>query len=183
MADFVSIQWLINKTYALSPCVCARAYGGGAHSMLLRVRVKHHQSVILRKLLRLNCRHRRSTFRFPDKAVCLTSRFHLLHHLHIISIHFAACDCLLSHHVSPTPCCGAFSLCESICLAVDLFSLSFSLAFRPITLIPFHHTHWLSGTKCDETPGNNPLLPRPHGDIFFFKRKKAMNIFQIGAIA
>lgn len=103
---------------------------------------KRHQSVILRKLLCLYSRHGRSTFHLPDEAACLNSRFHLLHHLHIISIHFSACDCLLSRHISPTPWLLCLrSLCESICLAADMFLSCFFSPSFPIALIPFtQHT-------------------------------------------
>lgn len=103
----------------------------------------------------------------PDEAACITSRFYLLHHLHIISIHFSACDCLLPRHVSPTLWLLCLrSLCESICLAADVFSLSFPLSSLPNHINSLYTAHiGCLVQKRDETLGNNPLLPRTHGNI------------------
>lgn len=169
----------------ISVCICVFM---GTHFLCVCVCVcvKRHQSVILRKLLCLYSRHRRSTFHLPDEAACLTSRFYLLHHLHIISIHFSACDCLLSRHVSPTPWLLCLrSLCKSICLAADVFSLSFSLSFLPKRINSLYTAHiGRLVQKRDETLGNNPLLPRTQGDIREkLIKRNTVNIFHIWAIA
>lgn len=162
-----SVQWLIKATCALSLCAYVCVYGDALFALVWVCVLKRHQSVILGKLLCLYSRHRRSTFHLPDEAACLTSRFYLLHHLHIISIHFSACDCLLSRHVSPTPWLLCLrSLCKSICLAADVFSLLFSLSFLPNRINSLYTAHiGRLVQKRDETLGNNPLLPRTLGDI------------------
>lgn len=105
VADFISIH--ISMTLSVCVCVCVGICSCGRACMY----VKRQQSVILRKILCLNSRHGHSTFYFLTRPFFFTSKFHHLHHLHIISIYFPACHCLLSHFVSPAPCCYIFSLC------------------------------------------------------------------------
>lgn len=45
-----------------------------------RLCVKHQQSVILRKLTLSKLQTQTQHFSLPDKTLCLTSRFHGLHH-------------------------------------------------------------------------------------------------------
>lgn len=185
----VLLQWLtlfpsnaLSRRLALYLCVPMCVFMG-THFLRVCVCVKRHQSVILRKLLCLCSRHRRSTFHLPDEAACLTSRFYLLHHLHIISIHFSACHRLLSRHVSPTPWLLCLrSLCKSICLAADVFSLLFSLSFLPNRINSLYTARiGRLVQKRDETLGNNPLLPRALGDIRekLIKKKKKRNTMNI----
>lgn len=69
VTDFVSIQWLISKTYALSHCVCVSV------GISLCLCIKHQQSMILRKLLCLNSRHKRSTFYFLTRVFASPADF------------------------------------------------------------------------------------------------------------
>lgn len=75
VADFVSIQWLISTTCALSFCACVCVCMGICLCICACVRVWHQQSVILRKLLCLNSRHRHSTFYFLTRLFASPAHF------------------------------------------------------------------------------------------------------------
>lgn len=156
VADFVSVQWLITTTYALSFCVWEYEYVWAYACACMCVCVKHQQSVILRKLLCLNSRHRHSTFNFlttlfASPADFITCIICIL--LASISQRAIAFCHTMSH---PLPCCRIFSLSPSVFLYISHFlSASHSI-------LHCLSRYWPSACESDETLRNTPLLATPH---------------------
>jgi len=122
----VSLQWLtLFPSNSLSArlmlylcvcvCVCAPVLAG-----VIKAPTKRDIKKATLSKLQAQTHH----FYFPTR-LCFTSRFHHLHHLHMISIHFSSCLlAFVTPRLTRAPCCCVFALSVSPSVSLSMCFLS-----------------------------------------------------------